>query len=305
MKNKRSIGLLMVAMAALFWGSMGITIRNLNEFQLDPFSISFFRTAIAFIFYLIFFGRKDKSVLKIDGRGLVFCAVYGILSFGLAFVAYNIAVSRIPIAVATVLMFTSPVWVIIFSKIFFREKLTARKGVAISLSLMGCFLISKGYKLDNLDMDLLGILFAIVAGITFALQVVMPKFVEDRYSKDSLLIYGFLFASIFLLFFMDFANTSHVLQGGDLHGMALNLLVLGVVNTVIPNAAYVKSTEYVEASTGSIIISMEPLVAAVLAYLTFGEVLEGMQVAGMGIILVSMGVLNINFKRKKAAAQLS
>ncbi len=87
--------------------------------------------------------------------------------------------------------------------------------------------------------------------------------------------------------------------------MMVNLFILGVVNTVIPNAAYVKSTEYVEASTGSIIISMEPLVAAVLAYLTFGEVLEGMQVAGMGIILISMGVLNINFKRRRAAAQLS
>jgi len=305
MTNKRSIGLLMVAMAALFWGSMGITIRNLNEFKLDPFSISFFRTAIAFIFYLVFFGRKNREVLKVDIKGLVFCAVYGILTFGMAFVAYNIAVSRIPIAVATVLMFTSPVWVIIFSKIFFREQLTMRKGVAIALSLTGCFLISKGYKLNNLDLDLLGIVFALVSGITFALQVVMPRFVEDKYSKDSLLIYGFLFASIFLLFFMDFTNTSQVLQGGNLHGMGLNLLILGVINTVIPNAAYVKSTEYVEASTGSIIISMEPLVAAILAYLTFGEVLEGMQIAGMGIILISMGVLNLNFKRKKAAAQFS
>ncbi len=305
MKNKRSIGLLMVAMAALFWGSMGITIRNLNEFQLDPFSISFFRTAIAFVFYLVFFGRKDRSVLKIDGRGLLFCAVYGILSFGLAFVAYNIAVSRIPIAVATVLMFTSPVWVIIFSKIFFGEELTARKGIAIGLSLIGCFLISKGYDLDNLEIDLLGIVFALVSGITFALQVVMPKFVEDRYSKDSLLIYGFLFASVFLLFFTDLANTLQVFQGGNLHGLGINLFILGVINTVIPNAAYVKSTEYVEASTGSIIISMEPLVAAVLAYLTFGEVLEGMQVVGMGVILISMGVLNINFKRRRAAAQLS
>lgn len=305
MKNKRSIGLLMVAMAALFWGSMGITIRNLNEFNLDPFSISFFRTAIAFVFYLVFFGRKDRSVLKIDGKGLIFCAVYGILSFGMAFVAYNIAVSRIPIAVATVLMFTSPVWVIIFSRIFFGERLTVRKGTAIALSLAGCFLISKGYKLDNLDMDLLGVAFAVVAGITFALQVVMPRFVEERYSKDTLLIYGFFFASVFLLFFMDFTNTSQVLQGENLHGMGINLFILGVFNTVIPNAAYVKSTEYVEASTGSIIISMEPLVAAVLAYLTFGEILEGMQVAGMGIILISMGVLNINFRRKKAAAQLS
>lgn len=305
MKNKRSIGLLMVAMAALFWGSMGITIRNLNEFQLDPFSISFFRTAIAFVFYLVFFGRKDRSVLKIDGRGLLFCAVYGILSFGLAFVAYNIAVSRIPIAVATVLMFTSPVWVIIFSKIFFGEELTARKGIAIGLSLIGCFLISKGYDLDNLEMDLFGIVFALISGITFALQVVMPKFVEDRYSKDSLLIYGFLFASVFLLFFTDLANTFQVFQEGNLHGLGINLFILGVINTVIPNAAYVKSTEYVEASTGSIIISMEPLVAAVLAYLTFGEVLEGMQVAGMGVILISMGVLNINFKRRRAAAQLS
>ena len=121
MNNKKK-GISLVLIATLFWGMMGVTSRTLANAGINSMSISFFRCLIAAIGFSIFLFIFNKNAFKIDLKGIIVSALYGIVTFGLSFTTFNIAVERVPIAVATVLMFTNPIWVTIFNAIFFKEK---------------------------------------------------------------------------------------------------------------------------------------------------------------------------------------
>jgi len=297
-KNKKK-GYILVIIAAVFWGYMGVPTRNLGNLKFDPFAISFFRTTIAAIFYFLYCLKKKPNSLKVDSKGIIFFLIYGIFAFALTFITYNISINYVSVSIATVLMFTCPIWVVILSHFLFKEDINKNKIVAIILNLFGCFMIAKGYEFGNFSLSLKGVVCGLISGFTFALQGILAKIVGEKYDKDCLLSYSFLFASLFLIFFVDLKNTVNVLENSnDMYFIIKNIIVIGVFNTVIANGSYVKAVEYIEASVCSIIVSLELVVAAIVAYFVFNEGLEILQIIGMVMVMGSIVILNIKKKQK-------
>ena len=131
--NQRKKGILLAIITAVMWGIMGIFVRDLSGFQFSNIEISFFRCALAGAAYFIFLLATKPKALKIDLKGLIICIVYGAVAYSISFVSYSVAVSRIPVGVATVLMFMSPIWVAILGVVMFREKLEKRKILTIAV----------------------------------------------------------------------------------------------------------------------------------------------------------------------------
>lgn len=63
-KNNKTKGFILVIIAALFWGYLGVPTKNLYDFNFDSFSVCFFRTSIAGIFYFLYCFKKDYMLLK-------------------------------------------------------------------------------------------------------------------------------------------------------------------------------------------------------------------------------------------------
>ena len=112
----------MAGLGPSLWGIMGIFVRDITSTGISVVGVSFFRCAVSGLLLLAFFAARKRSVLQIGWKGRVICALYGIVSYSLGFVAYSISVSRIPVAVATILMFLCPVWVTVFSTLIFRDR---------------------------------------------------------------------------------------------------------------------------------------------------------------------------------------
>ncbi|WP_099190709.1 DMT family transporter [Tepidibacter mesophilus] len=296
-KNKEK-GVILVIIAAVFWGYMGVPTRNLGNLNFDAFSVSFFRTLIAAVFYFLYCLKKKPKSLKVDSKGIIFFMIYGISAFALTFISYNISINYVSVSIATVLMFTCPIWVVILSHVLFKEEINKNKAIAIILNLFGCFMISKGYEFSNFSLSLKGIIFGLISGFAFALQGILAKIVDEKYDKDCLLAYSFLFGTLFLIFFVDFKNTANIFKNtNDMYFIIKNIIVIGIFNTIIANGSYVKAVEYLEASVCSIIVSLELVVAAIVAYFVFNEGLEGFQIIGMIMVIISIVVLNV--KKKK------
>lgn len=285
MNNKKK-GITLVLIATLFWGMMGVTSRTLGNAGIDSMSISFFRCLIAAIGFGIFLFIFNKKAFMVDFKGIIISGIYGIVTFGLSFTTFNIAVERVPIAVATVLMFTNPIWVTIFNAIFFKEKITSKKATVIALAIIGCLLISNilGGGFENLD--IVGLLVGLSTGVLFALQLVIPRFFEGKYSKDSMLIYGFIFSTIALAFFTNFTgvNTSITTNSSPMF-VILNILSIGILSTFIANISYVKATDYIETGVASVLVALEPVLGSLFAYMVYGETLTGLQLLG-GLLIV-------------------
>ncbi|MEG1003554.1 DMT family transporter [Clostridium sp.] len=289
MNNKKK-GISLVLIATLFWGMMGVTSRTLTNAGINSMSISFFRCLIAAVGFSIFLFIFNKNAFKVDLKGIIVSALYGIVTFGLSFTTFNIAVERVPIAVATVLMFTNPIWVTIFNAIFFKEKITGKKAVVIALAITGCLLISNIFGVGLENLDIIGLLIGLSTGVLFALQLVIPRFFEGQYSKDSMLIYGFIASAIVLALFTDFSgvNTAITTNSSPTF-VVLNILSIGVLSTFIANIAYVKATDFIDSGMASVLVALEPVLGSLFAYLVYGETLTALQLIG-GLIIVCAAI---------------
>ena len=287
MNNKKK-GIILVLIATLFWGMMGVTSRTLGNAGIDSMSISFFRCLIASIGFGIFLFIFNKDAFKVDLKGIIISSIYGIVTFGLSFTTFNIAVESVPIAVATVLMFTNPIWVTIFNAIFFKEKITGKKAIVIILAITGCLLISNIFGVGFENLDVVGLLVGLSTGVLFALQLVIPRFFEGKYTKDSMLIYGFIASAIVLAFFTNFTGIDNAItSSASPIFVVLNILSIGVLSTFIANISYVKATDYIETGVASVLVALEPVLGSLFAYLVYGETLTGLQLIGGLLIIIA------------------
>ena len=129
--SNRAKGISLAVITAVMWGIMGIFVRSLSQYQFTNLEISFFRCALAGGAYFLFLLFTKPSALKIDLKVLVICLIYGAVAYSISFVSYSVSVSRIPVGVATVLMFMSPIWVAILGRFMFGEKLEKKKMITI------------------------------------------------------------------------------------------------------------------------------------------------------------------------------
>lgn len=284
--NNRTKGIALAVITAVMWGIMGIFVRDLSQYQFTSLEISFFRCALAGAAYFLFLLFTNPGVLKIDLKGIVICLVYGAVAYSISFVSYSVAVSRIPVGVATVLMFMSPIWVAVLGRFLFREKLQKSKVVTIFICLAGAVLVADLTGSGDMKLDGIGILAGIINGVGVALQILLPKYFAKDYERDTLLVYGFLGAALILTAGMDFHAVSAHMGNTPIGELLWNLFGIGILCTMVANVACVKSTQYVEATTTSILSALEVVVGTLVGFVVFHEHLTLLQMAGAVIIVL-------------------
>ena len=242
----------------------------------------------------------------IDWLGILICVFYGASSYGVCFVTYNVAVERIPVSVATVLMFISPVWVTLLNWLVFHEKPDRLKTFAIVLCFCGAILVADLLHTDpSARMDPAGIFAGVLNSFGMALQLLIPRYFAKRYQKDTMLVYGFLGAALVLAFLSDFGRIQAGVTGGDGPAVVLCVLALGILCTLGANGFYVKATAYIDTTSVSILSALEVVVGSIVGFLVFHEAMRFSQVVGAVTIMVGALLPNVREKlhhRKKTTA---
>ncbi|BDB01257.1 DMT family transporter [Clostridium botulinum] len=293
--NDKKLGLILVLLAAMFWGYVGVPTKHLADLGFDNYTISFFKTSIPAIFYFIYSFRRDPSLFKVDKKGILFFIIYGIVVIAGCFIAFNITINLLPLALATMFLYTSQIWVVTISYFMFKEKFTTQKAISMLLILIGCFMMCEMHKLGSFNLSTKGIFWGLISGFTFALQILLAKVSNEKYhyNHNSLLTYSFLFAAIFLFPFMDIKNNIDIFKSSNNLFFLFKNIFWSVVGTLIANTAYVKSVQYIEASIASMVSSLELVIASVLGFIVFNQALNLVQILGMALILVSIILLEM------------
>lgn len=284
--NNRTKGIVLAMITAVMWGIMGMFVRNLSQYQFSNLEISFFRCALAGGAYFLFLLVTKPSALKINFKGLMICLLYGAVAYSISFVSYSVSVSRIPVGVATVLMFMSPIWVAILGRFLFGEKLQKSKMITILICLIGAALVANLIGVGDMKLDGIGILAGVINGIGVALQILIPKYFAKDYERDTLLVYGFLGAAVVLLLGVDFGSVSSHISSTPTGILLWNLFGIGILCTMVANVSCVKSTQYVEATTTSILSALEVVVGTLVGFIVFHEHMTLLQILGAVIIVV-------------------
>ncbi|MCB2298803.1 DMT family transporter [Clostridium tagluense] len=282
----------MIALAGSLWGTVGLFGKVLFSYGFDPKLVVFCRLFVGFLIMFIFILFKDKKLLKFDKRGLKYTALIGFFSQALFNLLYFETIKRTTIATAVILLYTAPIFLIIMGRIFYKELLSTIKISALVLCMIGCFLTVTGGALDTLNINSLGVLMGIGAGLTYALVTIISKAIIDDYHPLTIILYSFLFGWIFLVPFSNPVNLFYVKYSLP---VVASIIGLGLIPTVLAYILYITGLSYgVEASKAGIICSMEIVVSVIISYLFFEEVILGVKLLGIVMALGSIFIIKFD-----------
>ena len=191
-KNKRNIGPLLIILAGCFWGSMGIFVRRLGTYGFTSAQIVCIRVTLAALFFSILLLIKDRSGFRIALRDLPLFLALGFGSILFFTVCYFTAITMMPLSTAAILLYTSPIWIMLMSVLFFREKLNGKKLLALALAFAGCVLVS---GISGEGITLTGLLVGLGSGIGYGLYSILGTVALRKYSPYKVTAYAFLFAA--------------------------------------------------------------------------------------------------------------
>ena len=295
--SKNLKGSLLAILGASLWGLMGVPVRALTEAGLSGYDISFIRCLLAGCAFLVLRIFTKPEILKVSIKGLLISFMYGAIAYSVSFVSYNEAVSRVPVAVATVLMFMSPIWVSILGVLVFKEKVTKKQLISIVVCFIGAVLVSNILMVGEVKLDFIGLICGVINGFGVALQIMIPRYFSKDYDKETLLVYGFLGAALALVPFTEFHNIPLAFQNGRIGSVIIDMFVIGVLCTMVANVSFVLSSNYISTTTSGILSALEVVVSAIVGLIVFSEKLTVMQIVGAVVVIV--GALLPSLIKKK------
>jgi DME family drug/metabolite transporter len=282
-------GYFLVLLAASLWATLGIIYNYLaNSYGLPPLAVAGLRAALGGLILLAGLLALRPSWLRLNRRALRVVLLYGVFGIALFYAAYINAILSVGVAVAAVLLYTAPAWVAVIAWRFLGERLTRTHLVALLLTLAGSALVAQIYQPGMLRLNGLGIMWGLLSGLTYGLWSVFNKIGVRHTNPWTLQCYGMLVGSAVLLLFQPLAPLAGALQSP---GTVVWLLLLALGPTVGASVAYAAGVRTVPVSVASLIATLEPVLAALLAYLVLGETLGAGQIAGGALILLAVWLL--------------
>ncbi|MDP2945097.1 MAG: EamA family transporter [Atribacterota bacterium] len=284
--KRQAKGYLMVAVAATLWGTVGVQVQTLFNYNLSLQSIIFWRLFFAFIILFSFVFFTNKKRLIIDKKGLVYLALMGLFSQLLFNLFYFSCIQKTTIATAVTLLYSAPIFIAVMARIFYKELFTPIKTAALFLCMGGCFFAATGGSVAVLKLNLIGVLMGLGAGFTFSLVTIISKAIINKYHQLTIIVYALGFG---LLFYLPFSHPLIIFQKSLPLEVWLLISFFGVISTAIAYGLYITGISYgIEVSRAGIISTLELVVAVILSYLIFKETLWGWKLAGILMVVFSV-----------------
>ena len=291
-------GEILTSLGAVFFSFNGVVAKLVLTSGLSSMRLTQVRCGGAFIFLglYIFLRYRDKLNAKREDLPLLFA--YGIIGFLLVQALYFVAIARLNVSVALILEFTAPIWIVLWLR-FVKHKVVPRlMWVAIFLAFGGLVLIAQVWKGRTLDP--IGVAAALLDGVVLAAFFLLGEKLTAKRDVESLMVYGFGFASLGLAIAMplwsyptEIFTQSMNLQGRfaayNMPGWVLIAWVI-IMGTIVPYLLVVKGLKLLSASTSSVMGMAEPVLAGVFAWIWLSETWNFIQLVGgvtviIGIIL--------------------
>lgn len=291
-KETKKLDLILIIIAAFFWGSMGIFVRKLTTYGFDSMQIVSIRVTLAALIFCLFMLIRERDGFMISLSDIPVFLGLGFGSILFFTVCYFTAITIMPLSTAAILLYTSPIWIMLMSALFFHEKMNSKKLIALILAFGGCALVS-GISGDGITFT--GLLLGLGSGIGYGLYSILGTVALRKYSPYTVTTYTILMAAVGSWTICKPANMiSKFEKADDTTGLIIFCILTALVTAVIPFLAYTLGLRSVEASKAGIIATIEPVVATIIGIIFFSEKLTFL--SGMGIVLVLSAVIVLNNK---------
>jgi DME family drug/metabolite transporter len=278
----------LVLIAATLWGLSGLFVRALVANQLSPLQVVYYANGIGFLVLLASLALVARRHLVVSLWALGGILLLGGIGNGLSFVCYTSAIALTGVSLATLLTSTHPAWTTLLAARFLGEPIGRRRVVAIAAALAGSALVARVYDPAALRANLVGVLFGLGAGLTYAVYNIVGKRVLIGGTHPlTVSLYSLGGAALVLL----------PLQSAPLpFGVAAPawpwLLVFVLAQILVGPIIFNLGLKSLQAGVVSLLASWELVVAVLLGVLALGESLDLPQ--AVGALLVAGSILSLH-----------
>lgn len=274
--------LIYIALAGVLWGTSGIFSYFLTPFGFKPVQMTTMRGVVSMVLLLLFVLIKNPKLLKVPKREIVYIIGSGV---GLFFTAYTYFASMAASSVSTavILMYTAPIFVLIYSVMFLGEKLNTIKCISIFLMIIGCALVSG--VVGGMNFNTTGILFGIAAGISYSAYNIFTK-ILTLHKVDTLTVTSYNFI-IMTAIALAVSNPAKIISLTKNEPLTITPLIIGigVFTCILPYLFYTLGLKDIPAGTATALGIIEPLSATVFSVAFLGEKLTVPLTIGIVLIL--------------------
>ena len=277
-------------LAILFFSTHEI-IGKFIDSSITPIAITFYRFIIGGLLISIYvFFNRNKFLPVINLKYIIICSCVGALNVCISMYSLQLAIFYGQASFAAIIIGANSLFVSIFGFFILKEKLSSKNVICLIVGCIGMGIVILGNfsNIGDSKNVLLGVFFAVLASITFALYTVLSK---QQILKSNIHFFNsvaFSAGAIFLLIFGVFTNQDMSL-GKDLN-IIIAVIYLGVVVTCLAYFLLFEGIRNINSSIGASFFFLKPVFVSILAYFLLNETLNLTQILGIVVVFGSMTV---------------
>ncbi|MDD5276025.1 MAG: DMT family transporter [Methylovulum sp.] len=287
-------GLVLVLLGAFGFSAKAILIKLAYgiDGQVDAITLMALRMLFSLPFFLVvaIWNSKKASAGRLSKKhGLVLGAL-GLMGYYIASYLDFIGLQYISAGLERVILFLYPTFVVLFSALVHKRKITVRVGLALSLSYAGMVLVFVEHLSTESAHIWLGSTLVLGSAVVFACFTLGSGVMTPRIGSARFTAYTMTVACIATL--VHFAVRHGIALGGLPADVYVLAGLMAIFSTVLPAFFMNAGIRRIGASSASIISTIGPILTLVLAFLVLDEAISYWQVAGT--LLVLAGVYTVS-----------
>ena len=303
--KKSNLGYVLVLIAALMWGSIGIFVNGIAAMGVSSQSMAAFRLLVGALILapvLMFMGcrpgegstvaQDPLTLFKASPKELVPCALVGIVGLAAANTCYYECMREVGMSTASVLLYTSPVFGVMLGRVLYREDVTPNKLVAIVFNIVGCVLAVTNGDLSGFHFSVWGVTSGVIAGLCGASLAVFSRIATKTVHPLAVTFWGFVFGGAVMA--APWPDVAAAMSPQ----LLLLFLGFGLIPTAVAYILYMQGLSMgLETSKVPVVMSFETVVTVLVGIGVYAEPAGAIKVLGIVLVLASILIMNTDFSK--------
>ncbi|PSL43618.1 threonine/homoserine efflux transporter RhtA [Salsuginibacillus halophilus] len=292
---------ILAALGASLWGTIGLFVEVLHSHGFSSWEVVAIRLLFSALLLTVVAAAWYRTAFKVKLQHLPLFIGTGIISIAFFNYFFFTVMNETSVSISVVLLYSGPVFVVLLSRLFFKEPLTRKKLCALGFMVAGTAFVVEYVPLGGGELSPLIIVFGLASGFFYALYSIFGKAAGRYYDSMTITLYSMILGALFMVPASQLWQQANTLFNIEVLATAVGL---GLVPTVLAYLLYTTGLRYAESGRVSILSAAEPVVAVLIGVFVFQDQLTGWQMAGIVLVIVST-VLTFDLKWKKKQLERS
>jgi drug/metabolite transporter (DMT)-like permease len=273
--------------SAVLFGSAGLIVKLAYVEGVNPIGLLTLQYIIAVTLMFLALTIKNKQELKVSKKELYHLFILGVVGNSFMTVFYYTAYHYLPMAMVTILLYTYPIMVYLYSLLFHKGEISSTKTLALITAFIGCIL-ALGILGGGLKYSLKGIIFGVLSAVFYAFMNIYSENTLANVKPLTINAYSTLFSLISLILY---SFPTFIFKGQVNLSFLSYTTILAVFCEIIPLTLMYAAIKHIGSLKVSILGNIETPTAMLLSFFILREHISFTQVIGAILVFYAVYLL--------------